>query len=227
VFTLWPVSEISPVVCNPEKQDHDNLPALIYYIVLLIHYSKMITEDLNAMLERTSSFSPDEITAISSRFKVKHVEHKVVLLAAGDVAREVYFLSTGCLRLYYLKDGKDISAYFFTEGAFAGAYDSFITKQPSRHSIEAVEQSLLHSISYPKLQELYAQIPRMNEFIRQVIEERFVALHQLFSSQILDSPEERYLNLLKYRPDLLQRIPLYQLATFLGVTPVSLSRVCL
>jgi len=185
----------------------------------------MTMEDLNAMLERTSIFSPDEISAISSRFKVNHIDNKVVLLVAGNVAKEMYFLSKGCLRLYYLKDGEEISAYFFTEGGFAGSYDSFITKQPSRHSIEAVEQSLLYSISFQKLQDLYAQIPKMNEFIRQVIEERFVALHQLFTSQILDSPEERYLNLLKYRPDLLQRIPLYQLATFLGVTPVSLSRI--
>jgi hypothetical protein len=65
----------------------------------------------------------------------------------------------------------------------------------------------------------------MNEFIRKSIEERFVVVHDLFTSYILNSPEERYLSLLKDRPDLLNRIPQHQIASFLGVTRVSLSRI--
>ena len=65
----------------------------------------------------------------------------------------------------------------------------------------------------------------MNEFVSKVLEERFVSLYEFFTAQILDSPEERYLNLQKERPDLLNRIPQHQIATFLGITPVSLSRI--
>ncbi len=65
----------------------------------------------------------------------------------------------------------------------------------------------------------------MNEFVRKVLEERFVALHEVFTSQILDSPEQRYLNLQKENPELLNRIPQHQIATFLGITPTSLSRI--
>jgi CRP-like cAMP-binding protein len=108
---------------------------------------------------------------------------------------------------------------------FAGAYDSFISQKPSRHSIEALEDCYVLSISYKTFQKLFIEFPKMNEFVRKVLEERFVSLHELFTSQILDSPEERYLNLQKERPDLLQRIPQHQIATFLGITPVSLSRI--
>ena len=108
---------------------------------------------------------------------------------------------------------------------FAGAYDSFISQKPSRHSIETLEDCQVLAISYKALQELFIEFPKMNEFVRKVLEERFVSLHELFTSQILDSPEERYLKLLKERPDIIQRIPQHQIATFLGITPVSLSRI--
>ena len=160
-----------------------------------------------------------------SRFKEKNIPRKTTILSYGKVAQEVYFVIRGCMRLYYDKDGVDISAFFFTENMFAGAYDSFTTKTKSRHSIETIEDCHCLSITYNSLQSLYIELPKMNELIRKVLEKRFFELHQLFTSQILDSPEERYLNLLKERPDLLQRVPQHQIATFLGVTPVSLSRI--
>ena len=147
------------------------------------------------------------------------------MLSAGKTAREVYILITGCIRLFYVKDGKDISAYFFTENNFAGAYDSFISQKPSRHSIETLEDCEILSISHKTFLELFDKFPKMNEFMRRVLEERFVSLHDLFTSQILDSTEQRYLKLKKERPDLINRIPQHQLATFLGMTPVSLSRI--
>ena len=129
------------------------------------------------------------------------------------------------MRLYYEKDGADISAYFFTEGSFAGAYDSFISQRPSRHFIEAIEPCQVVAISYQNLQQSLVDFPPMNGFVRKVMDERFISLHQLYTSLILDSPEERYLNLINTRPDLINRIPQHQIATFLGVTSVSLSRI--
>ena len=172
-----------------------------------------------------TGFSNAEMEVVLSRFEEKKVKKKTNLLMSGKVAKEVYFIVNGCIRLFYEKDGNDISAYFFTENMFAGAYDSFTTLQKSRHAIETIEDCHLLSISYENLQLLYQELPKMNDFVRKVLEERFYSLHQLFTSQILDSPEERYLNLLKESPDLLQRIPQHQIATFLGITPVSLSRI--
>lgn len=172
-----------------------------------------------------TGFTDIELNIILKRFEEKKIKRKTNLLTAGKVAKEVYFIISGCMRLFYEKDGQDISAYFFTEKMFAGAYDSFTSQQPSRHSIETLEDCLVLSISYKDMQMLFVEFPKMNEFVRKILEERFISLHHLFTSQILDSPEERYLNMVKDRPDLINRIPQHQIATFLGVTPVSLSRI--
>ncbi len=176
-------------------------------------------------IKQISNFSDKELGIILTRFEMKNIKKKTNLLKAGDTAKEVYFIVKGCLRLFYEKEGEDISAYFFTEGMFAGAYDSFTAQQPSRHFIESLEDCQLLSINYKGLQELFIEFPKMNELVRKVVEERFISLHQLFTSHILDSPEEGYLYLLENRPDLLYRIPQHQIATFLGITPVSLSRI--
>ncbi len=166
-----------------------------------------------------------ELAIVLKHFETKNIKKKTIILKAGKTAKEVYFILSGCMRLFYDKDGKDISAYFFTEQMFAGAYDSFIAQKPSRHSIETIEDCELLSVSFNTFQQLLIEFPQMNEFVRKILEERFVSLHELFTAQILDSPEERYLNLQKERPDLLNRVPQHQIATFLGITPVSLSRI--
>ena len=176
-------------------------------------------------IKQFSDFTDAEVNTILEKFVKRRIKKKVNLLSAGSVAKEIYFIYSGCMRLYYEKDGEDISAYFFTEGMFAGAYDSFVSRQPSRHNIETIENCEVRAISFSDSQELFATVPRMNELVRKVIEERFVSLHQLLTSQLLDTPEERYLYLLHHRPDLLNRIPQHQIATFLGITPVSLSRI--
>lgn len=185
----------------------------------------MINENSIHELKQLTGFTEPELAAVLEHFAPKTFKKKTSLLQAGNTAKEVYFVLEGCIRLFYEKDGEEISAYFFTEKMFAGAYDSFISQKPSRHSIETLEDCQVLAISYQGLQKLFVEFPKMNEFVRKVLEERFVALHELFTSQILDSPLERYLKLQKERPDLINRIPQHQIATFLGITPVSLSRI--
>lgn len=185
----------------------------------------MTNEKIINSIKQMTGFTDSDLGIVLKHFETKSIKKKTNILGAGTTAKEVYFILNGCIRLFYEKDGEDISAYFFTEKMFAGAYDSFISQKPSRHSIETLEDCQVLAISYKALQELFFEFPKMNEFVRKVLEERFVSLHELFTSQILDSPEERYLNLLKERPDIIQRIPQHQIATFLGITPVSLSRI--
>lgn len=185
----------------------------------------MTNEESIQAIRQMTGMTELEVGLLLQSFVSKTIRKKTSLLKAGKTAKEIYFILDGCLRLFYEKDGEDISAYFFTEGMFAGAYDSFITQKPSRHAIESLEECRVLSISYTAFQGLFVTFPKMNEFVRKVLEERFVALHELFTAQILDSPEERYINLQKSRPDLINRIPQHQIATFLGITPVSLSRI--
>ncbi|MCX6188762.1 MAG: Crp/Fnr family transcriptional regulator [Bacteroidetes bacterium] len=174
---------------------------------------------------RITGFNDSELKTVLVHFESKKIKKKTTLLEAGEIANEVYFVVTGCIRLFCFKEGEDLSTYFFTENMFAGSYDSFLARKPSRHSIETLEDCEVLSLSHKELEKLYKVFPKMNEFMRKAIEERFVGLHDLFIDYILNSPEERYLSLLNERPDLLNRIPQHQIASFLGITPVSLSRI--
>ena len=172
-----------------------------------------------------TDFNDGELDIIMPYFEAKKFKKKTQLLDIGKVSNEVYYLIKGCIRLYCEKDEEELSTYFFTENMFAGSYDSFLSRKPSKVAIETLEECDVLVLSHEAQEKLYEVFPKMNEFIRKAIEQRFVLLHDLFISYLLNSPEERYLMLQKDRPELLQRISQHQIASFLGITPVSLSRI--
>ena len=181
-------------------------------------------EKINIFRQFTD-FHERDLKIIMPYFEPKKFKKKFNLLNVGQVSNEVYYLIKGCIRLYCEKDGEELSTYFFTENMFAGSYDSFLSRKPSKVAIETLEECEVLILTHDSQENLYTVFPKMNEFIRKAIEQRFVLLHDLFISYLLNSPEERYLMLQKDRPDLLQRIPQHQIASFLGITPVSLSRI--
>ena len=172
-----------------------------------------------------TDFNDSELEIIIPYFEFKKFNKKTILLYIGKVSNEVFYLIKGCIRLYCEKNGEELSTYFFTENMFAGSYDSFLSRKPSKVAIETLEECEVLVLTHKAQEKLYEIFPKMNEFVRKAIEQRFILLHDLFISYLLNSPEERYLMLQKDRPDLLQRIPQHQIASFLGITRVSLSRI--
>jgi len=177
------------------------------------------------IFRKFTDFNDSELEIIMPYFEFKKFKRKTILLEIGKVSNEVFYLVKGCIRLYCEKDGDELSTYFFTEEMFAGSYDSFLAQKPSKVAIETLEDCEVLILSHQSQEKLYEIFPKMNEFIRKAIEQRFVLLHDLFISYLLHNPEERYLILQKERPELLQRIPQHQIASFLGITRVSLSRI--
>ena len=177
------------------------------------------------LFRQFTNFNDSELEIFMPYFETRMFKKKTILLGIGKVSNEVFYIIKGCIRLYCEKDREELSTYFFTENMFAGSYDSFLSRRPSKVAIESLEECEVLVLSYEAQEELYKVFPKMNEFIRKAIEQRFVLLHDLFISYLLNSPEERYITLLNDRPELLQRIPQHQIASFLGVTPVSLSRI--
>ena len=177
------------------------------------------------IFRKFTDFSDGELEIIMPYFETRKFKKKSILLDIGKISNEVFYIVKGCIRLYCEKDGEELSTYFFTENMFAGSYDSFISRRPSKVAIETLEECEVLVLTREAQEKLYDIFPKMNEFIRKAIEQRFVLLHDLFISYLLNSPEERYLMLQKDRPELLQRIPQHQIASFLGVTRVSLSRI--
>ncbi|MBK9358258.1 MAG: Crp/Fnr family transcriptional regulator [Bacteroidales bacterium] len=172
-----------------------------------------------------TDFIDSELEIIMPSFENKKFKKKLTLLKVGEVSNEVYYIIKGCIRLYCEKDGEELSTYFFTEDMFAGSYDSFLSRKPSKVAIETLEECEVLVLTHDSQENLYKVFPKMNEFIRKAIEQRFVLLHDLFISYLLNSPEERYLILQKDRPELLQRVPQHQIASYLGINRVSLSRI--
>jgi CRP-like cAMP-binding protein len=171
------------------------------------------------------SFTEKEKQVLESAFSFRQVPKKFRLAAEGKVAKELYFIVKGLVRLYYTKDGEEITGYIFKEGLFASSYDSFLRQAPSIQNLETLEDCDLLVISYNRLQQLYDELPKMHIVARKVAEQRFINAQMVLSSFILDSPEERYRKFEQQHGDLLLRVPHHIIASYLGITPVSLSRI--
>jgi len=171
------------------------------------------------------TFTPDEKQVLESAFSFREVPKKFKLTAEGKVARELYFINKGLVRLYYTKDGAEITGYIFREGLFASSYESFLRQAPSIQTLETIEDCELLVLNFEGLQKLYDNLPKMNILVRKVAEQRFINAQQILSSYILDSPEERYLKFELQHGDLLLRVHHHIIASYLGITPVSMSRI--
>ena len=175
--------------------------------------------------DRYLRFSEKEKSELEDILIFQEVPKKYPLLKIGEIAREIYFINKGCTRLFYDKDGEEITGFFFLENMMLGGFESMLTLQPSQQGIETLEPCELVILPFSKFDALHEKIPRLNIFTRKLLAERFVFAQKVVASLILNSPEERYLQLFQRQPELLNRVPQHMLATYLGITPVSLSRI--
>ncbi|MEM7368677.1 MAG: Crp/Fnr family transcriptional regulator [Bacteroidota bacterium] len=171
-------------------------------------------------------FSKKEKQIVQEYMLVRDVPKQQVLVDLGDIAREVYFINRGCLRFYYItEDGKEITGFIFQEGMFAGSHESFFSQIPSVQVVECLEASELIVFSYDGLHQLFEEVPKMNVLMRKLLSQRMAYAQKVVASLIMLKPEERYSSMLDLHPELVNRIPQQVLATYLGITPVSLSRI--
>lgn len=176
-------------------------------------------------IHQFASFTDSEKKLLSSAFVFKQVPRKFRLAEEGRIAKELYFINKGLIRLYYNKEGEEITGYIFKDGLFASSYDSYLQQTPGIQILETLEDCDLLVISKKGLDQLYGQLPQMQVLGRKVAEQRFINAQQMLSSFIMDSPEERYRKFEEQQGDLLLRVPHHMIASYLGITPVSLSRI--
>lgn len=180
---------------------------------------------LHHLVAQFVTLSDREKSILESAFVFKQVPRKFPLVKHGQIANELYFINKGMLRLFYENDGDEITAYLFRENLFASSYDSFLRQAPSIQSLETLEEADLLVITQPKMNELYEVLPKFNILTRKIAEQRFINAQQILSSFLLDSPEERYAKFVEQNGDLLLRVPHHIIASYLGMTPVSMSRI--
>lgn len=180
----------------------------------------MIDQLLNTLKEDNTSWK-----RFQEIFVETEVPPKTILLREGEIAGKIYFIKMGCLREWFNKDGKDVTFQFFFENQPVASIDSFMNQKPSLFTIESIEPSQILSISKSDFDELLSRYPRFKEEYENLIFSRLRNYSQLFLSRIKDSPQERYEDLLKNHPEIIQRIPQHYIASYLGITPISLSRI--
>ena len=173
-------------------------------------------------------FSSTELAVLKQiHATAKHlsVPAKTVLLEESKVADRLYLIRKGCLRLFFFNDGKDITFQFFFEGDFVASFDSLYNRQPSLFSLESIVAAELSVIKRDDFYNLIQRMPPLRQAYEEKLIERFRTYQKLFLSHIKNTPQQRYEELLKEHPDIVRRIPQHYIASYLGITPVSLSRI--
>lgn len=161
----------------------------------------------------------------SHLFKQEEVPAKTVLLNEGAVSKKAFYIEKGCVRACFNNDGKDITFQFFLEGQGVSSIESFRTNQPSLFTLETIESCILRSISKKDFQFILDNSSIIRKQIEEQTFQRLIFYQKLFLSRIKDNPEKRYHDLLENSPEILERIPQHYIASFLGITSVSLSRI--
>ncbi len=170
------------------------------------------------------SISEEEKNALVSLDIFHSVKKGTTLLEEGQKSKESYFVLKGCIRTYYLVDSEEKTTAFYTEME-ALTPPCVINKTPSEYYISCIEDSLLLISNSDMEVEMNSKFPKFDIMCRKFSEELLAKERMDFDEFKTSSPEQRYLNLLQKRPDLLQRVPQHQLASYLGIKPQSLSRL--
>lgn len=157
--------------------------------------------------------------------KVIHIPKGEVLFREGQRSDHLYFVVEGLLKYFYMVDGEERIGQFFFENAWAGDLYSFLSREASKMSIGAIENSTLLAWSYDTMQQLYDANHKFERFGRLMVEHIFVSSQQRSASFLTLSHAERYELIVKTRPKVIARVPQYMIAAYLGIKPESLSRI--
>ena len=186
--------------------------------------NKIMKNILFDFISKYVSLTDDEKNAIVSLDIFRSFKKGTTLLKEGQKSKDGYFVLKGCIRTYYVINGDEKTTAFYTEMEGLTPH-CVINKAPSEYFISCVEDTIL-TVANPDMEvEIFSKFPKFETLCR-ILSEELLAKQQIdFDEFKTSSPEQRYLNLLQIRPDLVQRVPQHQLASYLGIKPQSLSRL--
>jgi CRP-like cAMP-binding protein len=182
---------------------------------ILINYMKRFTE------------IPDsELTSIAEDVDLQSFKKGTILLHQGDIPEKCYFVLKGCIRQYSVdEEGRENTFNFYTEEQFIAIFNHHSEDKTSRYSLGCLEDCVLVVGELSPDQGAYDANPAMEAMIRKMIEANVGEVNDSFARFVASKPEDRFKALLQNRPDLIDRVPQHQLASYLGITPESLSRI--
>ena len=182
-------------------------------------------EVINIISETYSTLTDECQQEFSNSSKISILQKGTTLVKEGQYSDKTFFIIEGCARAYYLKDGKDISDWFAFENDFISSINSFFQDIPSPHYIELLEDSILLEISRKDVELLSAKYHEFERLSKIIIIKTMLQLQERISSMQFHSAEQKYENLLSIRPNITQRIALTHIASYIGITLETLSRI--
>ena len=182
-------------------------------------------EELIKFLKSFDFLTEEEMDIVVEHTVLKSLPKGTLLLKEGEVAKHCYAMIKGCVREYYIIDGMEKTTAFFTEGQPVNSYTSYNSKQPSKHYLECAEDCVVTVGSESLIEFMCKKIPRLEKFLLEEVEKNTGEIQDRLAFYMTSSPEERLLHLLEENPRLMMRVPQHQIASYLGVTPESLSRI--
>lgn len=175
--------------------------------------------------KKFNRLSPNAEKAIEKISSIVTISKNKDLQPIGYTCKTIYFIKKGVARIYYFKDGIDITESFFFENNIIARVESLFTGKPSRKTIQILENAEIIAINANKLFKLYDSFPEIERLFRKIFEAAYVDTVNRIEGIQFHSAEERYKALLTEAPYVLQKVPLKYVASYLGITQVSLSRI--
>ena len=182
----------------------------------------------NKFLKYFSRFRPltnEESAAIIHDICIERFKKGTILLREGQISKDVYFVLKGCVRQYLIVDGDEKNTGFFIEEEWVLTSVNYTDNIPSTYYLSCLEDCILVVGNSKNDKRLYQDFPELEALARSIMEREIIKYKETLITYITDSPEQRYVKLLKNRPELIQRVPQHHLASYLGIKPESLSRI--
>lgn len=181
---------------------------------------------LHMYMSNLTSLNEEEQQAIVNEIQIEQFNKGMLLFRQGDAPTKCYFILKGCVRQYSIdEEGREFTANFFTEEQAVAVFNHHKSDKSSGYTFVCVEDSIMVVGDLNTEKDMYKKYPQLEEMTRRMIEESFSKVQEEFAAFIASSPEERFKSLLMKRPSLIERVPQHQLASYLGITPESLSRI--
>jgi len=171
------------------------------------------------------ALTKEQSLAFDSKFVTKKANSGDYIIEQGEISRKIIFLQEGATSMIYEREGKTFIKDFIFKNNFASVYESFITMQPSRYALKAINDCTYLSISNHDLEQLYQKYPELKIVANKLTQSAYLNITRRMESLLTLSAKKRYLELLERRPTLLSEVPLYLIASYLGITDVALSRI--
>ncbi len=180
-----------------------------------------------ARVQKILAIPEEECDAFFASEKIpRTLNAKEFFIRENETCHEIAFVDKGVLRMYYLSpDGKEINTMFFFENDFATSFQSLLLQKPSRYFIQALDDCELITVAYDTLQNAYEHSQLWNKFGRIIAEKSYIISEKRIESLLFLDAEECYLNLVKTYPKVFDQVPLYHIASYLGIERESLSRL--